>query len=160
MLALHEWRHRPAYKLGASGASKSQNLAAQRGIAYHNRVYKRLTAHFAADPAADLLIEPWFERIDGQVKRTMRQPDAILRYPDEGMALVIEVKMNWKDGRDEKLLSEYMPLVRSAFDLEVWPVLITSNIRGYIHPPLLGLQQIEYAFSWEPGHPTPVLLLP
>lgn len=158
---LNSWRYRPGFKLGASVDSKSKNSAAARGIAYHRRVYK-LLADFAQAPdeEAELLIEPWFQEINHSTNPPMRSPDAVLRYSD-GTALIIEVKLNWKDGRDEKLLQEYLPIVKSAFALEMcWPLMVTSCLRGYAHPPLLGLKQLHEAFAWEPGHPTPLLLLP
>lgn len=157
MKTVNPWRHRPDYRLGANFDSKSQNAAASRGIAYHKRVYRQLSE---ADLGGNLVVEPWFECLDNKVKRTMRQPDAVLVMPDQ-CAIVIEVKMNWKDGRDTKLLLEYLPIVRSAFELEtLWPLVITSNLRGYPHPPLLGLQQFHQCLRWEPGQPTPLMLLP
>lgn len=161
MKAVYPWRHRPAYRLGADMGSKSSNNAATRGIAYHRRVYRALEALLPTlDPEAELLLEPWFEQIDGLVKKTMRQPDAVIRYPD-GTGIIIEVKMNWKDGRDEKLIREYLPIVSSAFNLDVvWPLLITSCLRGYNHPPLLGLRSYSKCLDWQPGDPTPLLLHP
>lgn len=159
MKALHQWRYKPDFKLGASANAKSKNNAALRGIRYHQRVYKQLAA--ATTPPDDLLIEPWFKRVDDQPRPTMRSPDAVLRFADGSGAIVIEVKLNWRDGRDEKLLYEYLPIVRSAFDVDVvWPLLITSCLRGYNHPPLLGLQQFDECLAWEPGRPTPLMLLP
>jgi len=75
-------------------------------------------------------------------------------------ALVVEVKLNWRDGRDEKLLSKYLPVVKNAFKLEaVWPLVIVGCLRGYEHPPLLGFKQLDRAFSWQAGDPTPVMLV-
>lgn len=161
MRLLHEWRHKPGFAIGAGNGkgSASQQGAARRGILYHQRVYKKLRDLYASDDAT-VLIEPWFVQVDNQPTRTMRSPDALILFND-GTGLVVEVKMNWKDGRDEKLLNEYLPIVASAFSLDVvWPLLITGNCRGYSHPPLLGLQQIDEALAWEPGRPTPLLLLP
>lgn len=91
----------------------------------------------------------------------MCQPDGVLLDHFTGGALVIEVKLNWKDGRDEILLDTYLEATRSAFGLTVtWPLLITKNVRGYKGQPLLGLKEIEKAFDWKPGALTPVLLLP
>lgn len=144
--------------LGAAGGSRSQNDAATRGIRYHRRVYKRLDTYIDAE--ATLLVEPWFVRVDDRPRRTMRQPDAIIRYP-EGTAIVVEVKLNWAPDRDEKLINEYLPLVTNAFDLiGAWPLLIVGCLRGYPHKPLLGLQQINDCLEWEPGRPTPTMLLP
>lgn len=160
MLAAHQWLHKPSFTLGADGGSKSRNTAAQRGIAYHRRVYRGL-AGVAAAEQAKLLIEPWFVRVDNQPRRTMRSPDSVLLYPDEQLAIVVEVKLNWRDGRDEKLLTEYLPIVRSAFSLDtVWPLMITSCLRGYAGKPLLGLQQFTDCMAWAPGQPTPIMLLP
>ncbi len=155
---LHRWQHRPSYSLGASAANKSKNNAAQRGINYHRRVYRILEG--IVSPEDQLLIEPWFRRIDDQPRDYMRSPDAVLRYPDQ-TALVIEVKLNWEKGKDEKLLCEYLPIVTSAFELTcVWPLLIVGCLRNLPTPPLLGLQQLEDALAWAPGMPTPVMLIP
>lgn len=159
MKSRYPWRHREGFKLGAGSDSKSKNSAAARGIAYHKRVYRLLKQQLVAE--GQLHIEPWFEAIDGQVKRTMRSPDAVILYPEEACAIVVEVKMNWADGRDEKLINEYLPIVASAFRLDTtFPLLITSCLRGYPHSPLLGLQQFDQCLSWSPGRPTPLLLLP
>jgi hypothetical protein len=154
----------PSYRLGASFGSKSRSGSATRGIAYHRKVYRQLEA-LAADGDGRLLVEPWFQRIDDCASRTMCQPDAVIHYEDERSALVVEVKMNWKAERDEKLLSLYLPVVRSALDLEVvWPVVIVGCLRGGRGPkgpkPLLGLAQLDQCLAWQPGSPTPLLLLP
>lgn len=159
MKTLYPWKHRPDWKMGASAGAKSTNSAAARGIAYHNRVYKLLQSRLHRE--ADLLIEPWFVRVDDQPQRTWRQPDAVIREFLPGCAIVVEVKMNWADGRDDKLLNEYLPIVKNAFELDVvWPLLITRNLRGYKHPPLLGLGALDDCLAWSPGDPTPLLLLP
>jgi len=91
----------------------------------------------------------------------MCQPDSVLIDRITGGGIVVEAKLNWKDGRDEKLINLYLDAAKSAFGLEqTWPVLITKNIRGYEGQPLLGLKQLEGAFQWRPGKITPVLLLP
>lgn len=154
--AIHGWRHKKGYGLGCSHGAKGSNKAANRGIAYHNKIFRKLEA----SPPADLtpLIEPWLQEI-GTGK--FCQPDAILFDHDENAAIVVEVKMNWKDGRDEKLLDLYLPAVKSAFALDmVWPLLVTSNLRGWPHPPLLGLGAAVDAMAWELGAHTPVLLQP
>jgi hypothetical protein len=90
----------------------------------------------------------------------MCQPDGVLLDKFTGGAVVVEAKLNWKDGRDEKLIDLYLDAARSAFGVAMtWPLLVTKNVRGYKYPPLCGLSQIERAFSWKPGDPTPVMLL-
>lgn len=161
MKLLNKWRHRPGFMLGASTSSKSKNNAAQRGIRYHRQVYKKLEAIYDHESGTKLHIEPWFSEISGAIKERMRSPDAVLIFPELRAALVIEVKLNYADGKDEKLINEYLPIVRSAFDLTtVWPVLICQCLRGCRTPPLLGLQSLEDAMSWSPSLPTPVLLQP
>lgn len=110
MLMMNKWRLDPGCKLGAESGGKSQNKAASRGLAYHRKIYKQLAA---LNLEGELYVEPWFKCIDHKVKKTMRQPDALIAYP-ENVGLVIEVKLNWKDGRDDKLLTEYLPIVKSA----------------------------------------------
>ena len=71
----------------------------------------------------------------------MRSPDAVLLHPETSTGVVVEVKLNWQNGRDKKLIDEYLGIAKSAFGLDcVWPLLVTQNLRGYQHPPLLGLQ--------------------
>ena len=79
---------------------------------------------------------------------------------DAQRALVIEVKLNWKDGRDQKLIEEYLPLVRSAFGVATFPLLITANVRGLQHKPMTSFTELVACYDWRPGDPTPVLLLP
>lgn len=81
--------------------------------------------------------------------------------PEANVGIVCEVKLNWKDGRDIKLIDEYLPIVANAHGLDmVWPLLITHNLRGYQHPPILGLRKWEDAMLWFPGNPTPLMLVP
>jgi hypothetical protein len=94
-------------------------------------------------------------------KRVLRSPDGVIVNREHSLAIVIEVKLNWADGRDVKLIDEYLPIVQNAFQLDfTWPLLITRCLRGYKHPPLLGLSQLEKAMEWFPGDPTPLLLHP
>lgn len=156
MKPLHAWKHEPRALLGASSGNKSKNDAIQRGLAYHRKVYTKLQE--VAPPEVSLLIEPWFR--EQSRAGTLRSPDTVLLNTVDKTALVIEVKLNWKDGRDIKLVNEYLPIVKSAFALEfVWPLLITANLRGYQHPPLLGLGKLEEAYAWHPGDPTPLMLV-
>lgn len=159
MRTLHRWQYRPDWRMGADTGAKSTNSAATRGIEYHRRVYRLLQSRLQRE--ADLLVEPWFQRVDDQPTRTFRQPDAVIRDYVPDCAIVVEVKLNWADGRDEKLLNEYLPIVKNAFGLDVvWPLMITRNLRGYKHPPLLGLSALDDCLAWSPGSPTPLLLLP
>lgn len=91
----------------------------------------------------------------------MRSPDSVILLPETNVGIVIEVKLNWKDGRDVKLIDEYLPIVANAHDLDCcWPLLITQCLRGYKHPPLLGLRRWEDCMTWTPGAPTPLMLVP
>ena len=158
------WQHVPGFNIGTGANTASQNKSIVRGLAYHNKVYKALRAHVKAHPelGLELYIEPWFRELSPRGSRTrcaMCQPDAVLVDKFTGGGLVVEAKLNWKDGRDEKLINLYLAASKSAFGLEeTWPVLVTQNIRGYKGVPLLGLKQLEGAFAWRPGMLTPVLL--
>lgn len=153
---LDRWRYTQKLKIGCDQGAKGSNSAATRGIAYHRKVFKALEAN--PIPGMELMVEPWFQKVD---KNRFCQPDSLFIDHAARTALVIEVKMNWKDGRDEKLHELYLPVVRNAFDLDiVWPLLITQNIRGYEHPPLLGLDEMVEAMAWTPNQPTPLLLYP
>ena len=159
MKAAVQWYHQPDVRFGSSTGctTKTKNSAIERGLAYHQRFYKLLKIHCQVNlPEWEVLVEPWFR--DWNWKR--RSPDAVLLHRPEKRALVIEAKMNWKDGRDAKLLNEYLPIVRSAFDLEqVAPLIVTGNVRGYKHPVLLGLGDLLKPLDWKPGLPTPTMLV-
>lgn len=162
MKTLDRWEYRPTKATGAAHGkgSKSGNKAAARGIAYHRKFYKTVRDTVPRlFPEQKFYIEPWFQNT-----RTdrFRSPDAVLVDPVNNTAVVIEVKMNWKDGRDEKLIQEYLPIVKSAFELDCcWPLLVTQNLRGYTHPPLLwtpDCSPLTECLSWFPGEPTPLAL--
>jgi predicted nuclease of restriction endonuclease-like RecB superfamily len=142
-------------KMGAStNTSKATNSAIEAGIRYHRKMYKLLAAHIAMSlPNWGLYIEPWFK----SESQKLRSPDAVLRSDD--LAIVVEVKKNWQDGRDVKLLDEYLPLVASAFGVKTRPLMIVGNVRGLKHKPLLSLADIiAVPSAWTPGKPTPTLL--
>lgn len=160
MQMLHKWEHRPSTQIGAAFSSKSSNRAAQRGIAYHRKFYRELKA-LEDSGALDfrLLVEPWFRNLK---TKKMCSPDTVLIDESDNTGIVVEVKMNWKDGRDEKLINQYLPVVKTAFGLDqVWPLLVTSNVRGYEGKPLLwnrSLDPLCECLSWHPGSQTPVAL--
>lgn len=145
---------------GSLSNTSCKNLSIKRGLRYHRRVYKLLESHLSAETEfqQQLHVEPWLRH---SVTKQLLQPDAVIVDDATSTGLVVEVKLNWKDGRDEKLLKQYLPAVQSAFDLAaVWPVLITSNVTGLKYKPLLGLTALLDCDAWEPGADTPVLLLP
>jgi hypothetical protein len=158
MKPVDHWTFEREMRMGASTGARSTGVK-ERGNAYHRKVYKTLKVHAAVTmPGWKFYEEPWFRN---RTRHTFRSPDAMLVHEASSTALVVEVKLNWRDGRDQKLLTEYLPIVQYAMQLEtVWPVLVTQCLRGYQHPPLLGLKQLERAMTWLPGDPTPVLLLP
>lgn len=160
MKPIDDWKYEPNCGMGAKSATKSQNKAAAAGIRYHMKFYSMLKAeHKPKFPNDRLIIEPWFRN---RSDRSMRSPDTVIINTEDNTGIVIEVKMNWKNGRDTKLIQEYLPIVKSAFDLDcVWPLLVTSNIRGYNHPPLIwnaAMSPLFDCLSWVPNDPTPVAL--
>lgn len=145
-------------RLGASVKATAAKGSKLRGQQYHRRIYRELNALLANEPGVQLLVEPWFRNLKVAM---FRQPDAVIHLPEANCAVVVEVKLNWKDGRDVKLIDEYLSIVKAAFGLDcTWPLLITQCLRGYQHPPLLGLKKWEDAMIWMPGDPTPVMLVP
>lgn len=160
MLMPDMWERAPEFSIGSTNkACKDKSIV--RGNAYHRRVYRQLHSFVASSPELgyEFYEEPWLRRTSGP--RKMCQPDGVLLDPFTGGALVVEAKLNWKDGRDEKLLDLYLHAAKSAFGLtQTWPLLITKNIRGYQGKPLLGLRHLEAAYEWKPGDLTPVMLLP
>jgi hypothetical protein len=153
--------------LGTTSSRRRSSGSKKRGLDYHRRVYRALHEHFGPDALSgscetaigwQLIVEPWYRNVD---TRRWRQPDAILLYPAERIGVVIEVKLNWKDGRDVKLIDEYLPIVKQAEGLEVvWPVLITQCLRGWQGTPIKSLKEISRCQSWLPGDTTPLMLLP
>lgn len=161
-MLVEQWERAPEFNIGSRDNKACGNKSIDRGLAYHRRVYRQLESWCRAHPEAGYTFveEPWLRKLS-EGKRQMCQPDGILLDEFTGGALVVEAKLNWKDGRDEKLLNLYLAATRSAFGVSTtWPLLITKNVRGYKGMPLLGLMQIEKAFEWRPGMLTPVMLLP
>lgn len=145
--------------VGSRSNYACKNKSIVRGLAYHRRLYRELEK-WQPDAAPDqrLLIEPWLRNAG---TRRLLQPDAVLLHPSTATGIVIEVKMNWKDGRDVKLVQDYLPAVEAAYELELcWPALITSNVAGLSWAPRLGLGQLLTCVDWAPGQPTPVVLVP
>lgn len=160
-MLLEAWERAPEFAIGSRVNKACKDKSIVRGLRYHRSVYKRLDAWCKRNPAAGLRFveEPWLRKVDG-ARRAMCQPDGVLLDDFTGGGIVVEAKLNWKDGRDEKLIDLYLKAARCAFGLtQVWPLLITSNVRGYKGEPLLGLAQLEKAFEWKPGLITPVMLL-
>jgi len=145
-------------RMGASVRVTAKAGSKKRGQEYHRRIYRLLQNALRAEADLRLLIEPWYKCL---TMPKMRSPDAVILIPEASMAIVVEVKLNWKDGRDIKLIDEYLPIVTNAHGLDMAsPLLITHCLRGYQHPPLLGLKKWDEAMIWQPGDPTPVMLVP
>lgn len=158
MKPLARWKLEENMRMGASTSALKAKGSKQRGIAYHRQIYGKLQALLKDELGVKLLVEPWYRCLS---QPSMRSPDSVILLPEAEAAVVVEVKLNWKDGRDVKLIDEYLPIVRAAHQLEVvWPLLITKCLRGYQHPPLLGLKRWEDAMAWQPGEPTPLMLVP
>lgn len=162
-MAIEKWERAPGFAIGSGANDSCNNLSIKRGLAYHRRTYKTLREFCSRHSGAGLefIEEPWLRKQGHKGRGSMCQPDGVLLDGFTEGALVVEVKLNWKDGRDEKLLNTYLAATKSAFGLSAtWPLLITRNVRGYKGVPLLGLSHLERAFEWRPGEMTPVLLLP
>ena len=160
MKPIGDWIRKPPnyMAIGASNGAKAKG-AKKRGLDYHRRCYRRLRSHCNRHMAEwTLLIEPWYW---DRVSRRYRQPDAVLIHQSTSTGIVIEVKLNWQDGRDVKLIDEYLPIVKQAEQLEaVWPILITQCLRGYQGPIVSGgLQEIQACQAWQSGEETPLMLL-
>lgn len=162
MLASRQWERAPDFAIGTRGNTACKDKSIVRGLAYHRKVYRQLESWCERNPGLGLSFveEPWLREIcEGRSK--ICQPDGVLLDEFTGAGVIVEAKLNWKDGRDEKLINLYLEASRSAFGLtQTWPLLITKNVRGYKGEPLLGLRQFEQVFAWRPGRLTPVMLLP
>jgi len=162
MKAVEPWFFMEEARLGAGtkATTAGENDAIRRGNLYHSAVYKALRLEWMLNYVPNnspwtLIIEPWFRTH----KWKLRSPDAVFLNRDSGIAIIAEVKMNWKDGRDVKLLTQYLPIVKSAFSLDrTYPLVITGNVRGLRHQPLLSFRDLLSPVSWRPGDPTPTLL--
>lgn len=162
MVLGERWERAPEFAIGSSVNTACKDKSIVRGLEYHRRVYRHLEAWCKSHPESGLefVEEPWLRK-QSSGRRTMCQPDGVLLDHFTGGAIIVEAKLNWKDGRDEKLLNTYLDAARSAFGLSTtWPLLVTRNVRGYKGTPLLGLRQLELVYEWHPGVITPVMLLP
>lgn len=156
MKPIERWKLETGIRVGAAHGAKATG-SKQRGIQYHRRIYDKLRRVVGIEAGTKLLVEPWYRCISAP---KMRSPDSVILLPEISGAVVVEVKLNWKDGRDRKLLDEYLPIVKAAHELEViWPLLITQCLRGYKHPPILSLSSWDDAMRWQPGDPTPLMLV-
>lgn len=153
------WARDLTLGVGSRSNTASKNKSIVRGLAYHRKVYRLLENwQRISAPEQQLHVEPWLRH---SVTRKCCQPDFVVVDPITNTGIAGEVKLNWKDGRDEKLLALYIDAVREAFALRhVWPALVTSNLRGYAHPPLLGLGSLLSVDNWDRGNPTPLILVP
>ena len=159
------WARDLTLDVGSRSNTASKNKSIVRGLAYHRKIYRLLESwQRVSAPEQQLFIEPWLRLVkpDPETgKRRCCQPDAVVIDPASETGIVIEVKLNWKDGRDEKLLDTYLEAAMAAFDLRAtWPALITSNVRGLPHQPRLGLGSLLTCDDWNVGDPTPVILVP
>jgi len=144
-------------KMGAStNVSKATNSAIEAGIRYHRKMYKTLGLHCKmALPDWLLMIEPWFK----SESQKLRSPDAVLVHKARSIGVVIEVKKNWGDGKDTKLLQEYLPLCASALGVKTFPLMLVGNVRGLPHEAFTSMAKlIDEPLAWTPGKPTPTLL--
>ena len=142
-------------RMGASTNKGATNAAIAAGIRYHKRMYKTFKLQCAINfPEWKLMIEPWFRT----AAYKLRSPDSVLVDEAGKRAIVIEVKKNWQDGRDVKLLDEYLPIVQSALGVKTYPLMVVGNVRGLKHAPLLSFKDILLPLDWKPGMPTPTLL--
>jgi hypothetical protein len=158
MLMQHNWKHEATMRLGASVKVTAKKGSKRLGQEYHRRIYRELKKLLQQEQGVRWLEEPWFRNLKVPM---MRSPDGVILLPEANVGIVVEVKLNWKDGRDIKLIDEYLPIVKNAFQLEAtWPLLITRCLRGCKTPPLLGLKRWEEAMAWLPNDPTPVMLVP
>lgn len=161
MVLAEYWERAPEFAIGSAVNNACKDKSIVRGLAYHRRVYRNLEAwcESHSELGFEFIEEPWLRKVS-KGRRQMCQPDGVLLDYFTGGAIVVEAKLNWKDGRDEKLLNTYLDATRSAFAVSAtWPLLVTKNVRGYKGTPLLGLKQIERVFEWRPGQLTPVMLL-
>jgi hypothetical protein len=149
------WYHKPDINFGASAGAKGSSGARHAGILYHRKFYNVLKLHTSVNLAGmRLLVEPWFQAKSG----TRRSPDAVLIDDVCNRALVIEVKLNWKNEREEKLMNEYLPIVEAALGVKTVPLLVAGSIINYKGKPLLGLSQLNRAWAWMPDQPPSIML--
>lgn len=155
------WIRKPPnfLKIGSHSGCRSTG-SKKRGLDYHRRVYRDLRDDHSCRLGSQgwtLLIEPWYWNRE---TRRYRQPDAVLVHQPTRTGIVIEVKLNWKDGRDIKLVNTYLPIVKQAEDLDVvWPLLITQCLRGWQGTPITRLEEIHRCQTWQKGEVTPLMLL-
>lgn len=136
----------------APGPARCRTLVA-KGLYYERRVFRQLR-----QTDLPLEVQPWLSNAS-----ILCQPDAVA-LPGPRVGIVIEVKLNWKQRRDRKLRTLYLPAVAEAFDLtHTFPLMIVSCLRGAV-PGRPILRDFRSAFrsslQWRAGAPVPILLLP
>lgn len=158
MLTIDPWvLKNDVLKIGSNFGPKSKGCK-KDGIDYEQKVSARFSKFVREEmPDWKIMLGPWYQN---KKTRRWRQPDIVMIHPEDNVGIVIEVKLNWKEGRDEKLRDIYLPIVKSTHGLDcVWPLLVTRCIRGFQHPIITRLQDLDRCQSWLPGDPTPMMML-
>lgn len=158
MQLMEPWKLKLDYlKIGATFGAKATGSKG-RGIDYEQKVVSRLNP-FVRDHMEGwrVLVGPWYQNT---VTKRWRQPDIVLIHDEDKIGIVCEVKLNWAEGKDLKMLDVYLPIVKQVHELDcVWPLLITRCTRGYPHPIILKLEDLDRCMAWQQGDPTPMLLM-
>lgn len=104
---------------------KPKSLAAKTGLRYENTVGKELALHVSRGNFTKLEHNPWFTFYDiygiGNCS-----PDFLL-WTRQGI-IIVEVKLTWVEVALHKLNDLYLPVVSTALDAPVVPLVICRNL--------------------------------
>lgn len=107
--------------------AKGKSLAQKDGHRYETKVAKALALHVNQGHFIRLERNPWFNFHD--VYGTSNCAPDLLLWVDEKTVIIVEVKLTWVEVAAHKLADLYYPVIRSALEVEAWPLIICRNLQ-------------------------------
>jgi hypothetical protein len=116
--------------------AKPSNPAAKLGLRYERNVGKELKRHIMPSRFSDLEHNPWFTFYDVYGMGNCC-PDYLLWL--DNRVIIIEVKLTWVEVALAKLQELYCPVVSTALECPVLPLVICRNVNRSSPPAQLTL---------------------
>lgn len=104
---------------------KPSNFAARIGLRYERRIGKELALHIASEHIDRVEHNPWFTFTDKYGSGNCC-PDFIFWL--QNVIVIVEVKLTWTEVAMRKLMELYCPVVATAFQCGVVPLVICRNL--------------------------------
>lgn len=146
---LHSLQH--AARCRSQSMPRPQSAPAKAGLAYQRKI-TRVLKPIAESNGFALEADPWFTFTDTS-GGGHAVPDIVLTA--ENCVLIIEVKLTFVTGAQEKLLELYSPVIRKALNLTFYPRCLVI-CKHLVPGRLASVESISNALKSAPGS-APVL---